>query len=132
MRTMTAFYVAPLAVPLILGVYFEGVNPDPFGYIIIPVSLAVSYAGALIFGVPTYLFLRAHKLTAFWIAPVIGFVFGVIVWCATFSLFGLPLESSAAVSGGGLLGAVVGSILWLIARPDLRTRQEWQSPQGEA
>jgi hypothetical protein len=26
MRTMTAFYVAPLAVPLILGVYFENAD----------------------------------------------------------------------------------------------------------
>jgi hypothetical protein len=59
MRTMTAFYVAPLAVPLILGIYFENADPQT-GSIITPISLAVSYAGTFLFGVPIYLLLRAR------------------------------------------------------------------------
>jgi hypothetical protein len=121
MRTMTAFYVAPLAAPLILGVYFENADPQT-GSIITPISLAVSYAGTFLFGVPIYLFLRARKLTAFWIAPLVGFIVGATTWCATFALFGLSLKFAHALEGGGLLGAVVGTILWLIARPDRKVQ----------
>src|SRR5262249_51178478 len=69
-----------------------------------------------------YLFLRARKLTAFWIAPTVGFIVGAATWCATFALFGLSLKFAHVLEGGGLLGGVVGTILWLIARPDRQTQ----------
>lgn len=144
-RTPIAFLVAPFAVPLIvaLSVPASGLH-NTAAAAAVGVSALVSYFGAFVFGVPTYLFLRARKLTAFWIAPVAGFMAGAVMWYLVLALFGLSLGSSSigsalsdpnllsiALSRIGPLGALVGAILWLIARPDLRTHQHSPSGQGE-
>jgi hypothetical protein len=83
MRTMIAFYVAPLAVPLILLVH-----PAPMaqnGHV--PVfGLIFAYPSAFLLGMPIYLFLCARRLTAFWIAPIPGFAVGAILMCVVFFL----------------------------------------------
>jgi hypothetical protein len=81
------------------------------------VSWFVGYVGAFALGLPLYRYLQARNLTAFWIAPIVGFIIGVMMWCATCALFG-SLNLPEALKCGGLAGAVVGTILWLIARPD--------------
>ena len=79
-RTPIAFLVAPFVVPLIVAVYVPTGGPkDSAAAAIVAVSAFVSYFGAFIFGVPTYLFLRARQLTAFWIAPVAGFIAGAMM-----------------------------------------------------
>jgi hypothetical protein len=108
MRTMAAFYVAPLAVPLITAVYLASHGgPEGVESTVVVVSALVAYAGTFVFGVPLYLFLRARNLTAFWIAPVFGFIVGAIVM---FLLVGRDV-SPANLQFGGLCGAVVGTIL---------------------
>jgi len=80
-------------------------------------SLMLSYFGIFLFGLPLYLLLRAYKLTAFWLAPVVGFVAGFAMMGLASSWLGLPLVSVAGPSG-----AAVGALLWLIARPDRRVQ----------
>ena len=119
MRTMIAFHVAPLAVPLITGVYLA--NTSPPGQELsteVVVSGFVAYAGTFVLGVPLYLFLRSQNASAFLIAPVFGFLAGALVMLVMLGRY----MSSGNLLFGALSGAAVGAILWLIARPDLRTR----------
>ena len=135
-RTPIAFLVAPFVVPLVVALSVPARGPhDTAAAAAVGVSALVSYFGSFLFGVPAYLLLRARKLTAFWIAPVAGFIAGTMMWYLFFALFGLALGSSSIASALsdpnllssalgriGPLGALVGTILWLIARPD-RPRQ---------
>ena len=54
-------------------------------------QLGVTYAGVVIFGIPTYLVLRSGKWTNFWIAPIVGFIVGMVMWYVTFALFEIVL-----------------------------------------
>jgi hypothetical protein len=84
-------------------------------------------------GVPVYSFLLARKWTAFWIAPLVGFIVATVVWCVFIFLLVLAFSNGrsdllsdlaeihlfrALVWPIGPIGAVVGALLWLIARPD--------------
>jgi MFS-type transporter involved in bile tolerance (Atg22 family) len=118
MRTMIAFSVAPLAVPLIATAYFASLGmPEDALSAVLAVSAIVAYGGTLVLGAPLYLFLREH-VTAFAIAPAVGFIAGALVMCV---LVGRNV-SADALGFGGLSGAAVGAIFWLIARPDRRTQ----------
>jgi hypothetical protein len=135
MRTMTAFYIAPLAVPLILLVHPASMAQN--GHV--PVfGLIFAYPSAFMLGMPIYLFLCARRLTAFWIAPIAGFAVGAILMCVGFLPSTLPPNASIlSIVGllldplqvGGLAGAVVGMVLWLIARPDQRRLLECPVPE---
>jgi hypothetical protein len=128
LRTALAFLIAPLPVPWI--VYFASGGTEE--RIVLGVSVLVAYAGTFVFGVPTYLISRAWRLTAFWLAPIVGFAWGWLAWHLAFALFAFALGNSPseivapngapfasdAIRIGGLSGAIVGSVIWLIARPD--------------
>jgi len=58
-------------------------------------AAAVSYAGAALAGAPAYVALRSGCWTAFWIAPVVGFVVGVIVAIGLIEVFPAVLQSGA-------------------------------------
>jgi hypothetical protein len=100
-RVWMAFSIAPLAVPIIMsvGAGFGGAPQSAIAAIAI-FSLMLSYFGTLLFGLPLYLLLRAYKLTAFWLAPVVGFVAGFAMMGLASSWLGLPLLSVAGPSGG--------------------------------
>jgi hypothetical protein len=132
-RIAIAFFVAPLAVPLVLVPYLwlRISTPSLFLFALI-VSVAFSYGGTLVFGLPAYSLLRMRLLTSFWVAPVVGFAIGAIVWVLFLVSFVLSLEEGisgvrsvlkdpGALSGvvwpGGLSGATVGIIFWMIAHP---------------
>jgi hypothetical protein len=133
-RPVIAFLVAPLVVPLFLLPSLVPGMSDGFWFATtLIVATFTAYAGTVIFGVPAYLFLRARKWTSFWFAPVLGFIGGVLAYCVFIALFGLSLGHSLSSvmatfsNANGLRdllwpigpeGAVVGSLLWLIARPD--------------
>jgi hypothetical protein len=137
-RPVIAFLVAPLVVPLFLLPSLYSGMPDKFWFAVtLIVATITAYAGTFFLGLPAYLFLRARKWTAFWIAPVLGFIAGSVAYCVFVVLFGLSLGSSLSsvmsdfsnVSGLrdllwpiGPEGAAVGSLLWLIARPDRADR----------
>jgi hypothetical protein len=133
-RGAVAFFVAPLAVPLLLLPWLSSGHLAP-GWMLTAIVIAalVSYAGTLVLGVPAYFLLRARRLTAAWIAGVAGFVIGALMWLVFSVLF--PLSLDQGLSGvrfaltdlhtlkgviwpGGVLGAIVGALFWVIARPD--------------
>jgi len=151
-RHIAAFLLAPLIVPVVTGALaFPLLRDVPCLYSLgLMIAAAVSYAGAALAGAPAYVALRSVSWTAFWIAPVVGFVVGAIVAIAFGAVLPAALRSGALsyilemlsnigeviitcnvqiwsttvegppfeFIGAGLLGALVGTVLWLIGRPD--------------
>jgi hypothetical protein len=154
-RTVLAFIVAPLWVPLIVGAYatelvFSLPNPgqsSPIIAVVAIISAVIAYLITMGIGLPTFLWLRSRGIVRFWCAPAIGFLVGAIVWLAfgvfalghgsgippgtrSYSIYGLAAVSPVheGLSAGsttvyqmvtmGLVGALVGATIWLIARPD--------------
>lgn len=131
-----AFAVAPLAVLIIALVGTALVEPSPMsllGAVLTGVGLLpFVYTGTLLFGVPVYRFLYSRHLTAFWIAPIAGFAAGTAAFIFFFVLAAIILGVYSSIDElttldglllgafffGGLLGASIGAIVWLIARPD--------------
>jgi hypothetical protein len=87
----------------------------------------------IVFGLPLYRLLRGRAWTSFWIAPLPGFLVGAVMWLGFSMVFGLALGEGtfgirlaltdpSALKGmiwpGGVLGAGVAIVFWLIARPD--------------
>jgi hypothetical protein len=145
-RHVAAFLLAPLTVPLLMSVLaLQILREVPslywFGLLIASV---VSYGGALLVGAPAYVTLRSCGWTAFWLAPVIGSMAGMMMAIALVVIFPLAQESgiltslvqmfaygahwgeifitkpgpAEALLGPGILGVLVGTVLWFIGRPD--------------
>src|SRR5215831_14152988 len=145
-RHITAFLLAPLTVPLLMSALaLQILSEVPslywFGLLIAAVA---SYTGAIFVGAPAYVTLRLRGLTAFWLAPVVGSMAGVIIAMALAAILPPALESGILTSiaqifangarwgevihsptqcqggsrGPAMLGALVGTVLWLIGRPD--------------
>jgi len=145
-RHITAFLLAPLTVPLLMSALaLQILSEVPslywFGLLIAAVA---SYTGAIFVGAPAYVTLRLRGLTAFWLAPVVGSMAGMIIAMALAAILPVALESSIlssiaqifangarwgeviiaqpnareALVGPAMLGALVGTVLWLIGRPD--------------
>src|SRR5262249_54959188 len=141
-----AFLLAPLTVPLLMSALaLQILSEVPslywFGLLIAAVA---SYTGAIFVGAPAYVTLRLRGLTAFWLAPVVGSMAGMIIAMALAAILPVALESSIlssiaqifangarwgeviiaqpnareALVGPAMLGALVGTVLWLIGRPD--------------
>jgi hypothetical protein len=134
-RPFIAFLVAALAVPIFVAVagYSPGVSNDTGYAVTVSVSAVISFNAVFFLGVPVYSFLLARKWTAFWIAPLVGFIVATVVWCVFIILLVLAFSNGrsdllsdlaeihllrALVWPIGPIGAVVGALLWLIARPD--------------
>ncbi len=138
-RTVLAFLVAPLWVPIATAMYVYAVgmfpNPEqrPWIYITTLIGALFGYGGVWAIGLPAFRILRAKGLSSGWIAIVMGFVVAVLTWHIFELLFALSLGNSlnfvwhnwttsavqwALILGIGALGVVVGGTLWLIARPD--------------
>jgi hypothetical protein len=146
-RHVVAFVVAPLVVPIIMsGLAVQVLLTLPSLYWLgLMVAAGVSYAGIVLLGLPAYVALRFRGWTAFWIAPLVGFAAGVIMAISLVAVFVATLESrmldpilamlpddirnnqiyfstdsqgGAALVAPGTLGALVGTVLWLIGRPD--------------
>jgi hypothetical protein len=54
------------------------------------VLVIIAYAGTFLVGLPAYLFLRKKKWTAFWVAPIAGFVVATATWLGLVTL--IPLH----------------------------------------
>ena len=134
-RLILAFLVAGLSVPILVVAYFSIAGLASVGNLglILVVSTFISFSGVLFLGLPAYLFLRARKWTAFWMAPLAGFIVAAAAWYVFLFLLGLVLVSDksyafshltavgplrGALWLAGPIGAFVGALVWLIARPD--------------
>jgi len=137
LRPVIAFLISPMAVPLLLAAYFfvPGARRTGLDDLMNVVIALVAYAGAFLVGLPTYLYMREKKWTAFWIAPIAGFMVAVVSWYVFIGLspllFGLFLYLLPRISQPeallmalypiGPIGAITAILLWLIARPDRPT-----------
>jgi hypothetical protein len=145
-RSVIAFLVAPLWVPLLVTPYcylFVFPHAEQGRWVVISAILSAifSYGGTVLLGVPIFSILRARNLTASWIAIAIGFVIGAVVFEVFLVLLGLSLYGGnfklamktfyetildpiklMFLVWPGSLGGIVGITLWLIARPD-RSRE---------
>jgi|SRR5262245_3691146 len=142
-RHVAAFVLAPLIVPLLMSALAIPIlreEPSLYWRVLI-IAATVSYTGLILVGAPAYVGFRSVGWTAFWIAPLVGFVVGVIIAIGLIALFlaaarsgtlnyilGTNVEISSTTDEGqgppwalivpGVIGAVVGMALWLIGRPD--------------
>ena len=130
-RELIAFLIAAVAVPIFLtAVSFGGMPKSPSGAIFLAASFFVSFCAVFLLGLPTCYFLQDKKWTAFWIAPLAGFAVAAAAWYALTVLLGMVFASDrlsvlidiSLLQGAlwpiGPVGAVVGVLVWLIARPD--------------
>jgi len=134
-RPILALLAAGLMVPFLVTAYFSSWRLGNYGnYVIVAFfSTIISLSGVLLLGLPTYLLLRARKWTAFWIAPVAGFIVAAVAWYVLLSLLWLSSARSLSDSLSGLtdvrvfemvfwpigpIGVGAGVLVWLIARPD--------------
>src|SRR6266540_824083 len=80
-RGAVAFFIAPLAVPLLLLPWLSS-GHLALGWMLTATVIAAmtGYVGTLVFGMPAYFFLRARGLTSAWIAVAIGFAIGALMW----------------------------------------------------
>ena len=134
-RTVIAFIVAPLWVPVAAGVVAYTFEPTDRLSVAVDMlyNAFVAYLGAFALGLPAFLFLRSRKMTTFWIATLSGCIIGG-VWGAMFTTglifyFGGIGAIQKLFGGNGnlvqmslspaLLGMIVGATVWLIVRPDI-------------
>lgn len=141
-RTVIAFIVAPFWAPVLAGAVYISMSPNASNILWSAVavgvlqSAVVAYLGAFVLGLPALLFLRSRKMTALWVAAVSGCIIGA-VWGIMFTtcflfVFGGMDAVQKALSGNGnliqmsfspaLLGTIVGTTFWLIARPNRAER----------
>jgi hypothetical protein len=127
-RFTIGFLIAPLAIPVIeFRAWERPALPAELLWLVF-LSVIVAYAGTFLFGIPAYCLLRARKWTAFWFAPLAGFIVAGLTWW----LLGIltPLRGGSGILDVhshlhwlrgvlwpyGPLGALVASLLWLMAR----------------
>ncbi len=113
----------------------------------------ICHGTALLFGVPAFLLFRRLNWTWLWLSVAFGAALGAAAGIFEIVLFlvgpdlealdrgiePVPVDASELISHipamflqpitwmGAILGAVVGTTLWLIARPDLQSRQRSQA-----
>lgn len=92
LRPMMAFLVAPLAVPLLLAAVLSvpGASRTSLDLLVGLIVVIVTYADTFLVGLPTYLFLRKRKWTAFWVSPIGGFAVATATWFALLTLVRCP------------------------------------------
>ncbi|MSP77458.1 MAG: hypothetical protein EXR12_15120 [Rhodospirillaceae bacterium] len=145
-RTIVAFLVAPLWVPLafmIVGAF--GRQMELAALYAVSGGMA-TYAATLIFGYPALALMWRCKLTGPWTAAVVGLAIGILSFFTFMIGVGLFLVDAKGGSvrkmlrndidnlinarislvdfqglvAPGLVGVVIGLTLWAIARPDRR------------
>ena len=125
-RFAIAFLIAPLAIPMIEFPPWKLLPFEIMFLIVLPITF-IAYVGTFLFGIPAYFFLRCRKWTAFWFAPVAGFIVAALTWSlvevALIVLFSPRyLEAHGYLDWlhdvlwpYGPIGALVASLLWVMA-----------------
>jgi hypothetical protein len=122
-RTLVAFLVAPILPSLVPAWYLHTNNPDRTaisGFIFV---CSLFYLLQAVVGIPAYFFARA-KRRYIWFYLLLGF-FGMavpsIVVIGVFSTTKMGIaETLFLATYLGALGAGIGLVFWLVARPDKR------------
>jgi hypothetical protein len=122
MRTFVAFLIAPLLPAVLPAWYLHANNPDRLaisGYIFL---CGLFYLLEVVVGIPACKLFIRMRWRRVWAYMLLGF-FGVAVPVIVLSMVRWSEKDSAAdlsfsVGYLGLLGASIGLIFWLVARPD--------------
>jgi hypothetical protein len=132
MRFPIALLVAPLAAPVVVLLLMGAPLFHPDGYVALfaGIATAVAYFGTMLFGLPLFAFFVGRGRTEFWIAIICGFAVGAIAMGLVWAILGFAVPAGMLIIGG-LSGAAVGTVLWLITRPD-RWSVSQASVPGEA
>jgi hypothetical protein len=126
-RVPVAFLVAPLGAPIVILLFavpelLQGsasLFQTPLFILFLGYSFVIAYLATFTVGVLLFRILRKLELTQFWIAPAVGSIMPVILISIIVGpSFIVELRPASVILVVGLPGAVVGAILWLIARPD--------------
>lgn len=128
LRNFLAVTLAPLVVPVVLSFVLSSIDYGGGATTVVFFSsLFLAYLGMIALGLPVFLFCKRRGLTSAWMAALMGFLIGGIVCLLFFTAFGVMLGLNPSLSrsiviqwmvGMASLGAVVGLVFWLIARPD--------------
>jgi hypothetical protein len=125
LRFAFACVVAVLAIPVVEERLWEP-HPTFYGFLVVAVYCPIT-VGALAFVLPIYVFVQRRRWTAFWIAPIAGFVAAGLIWLfvrlAELGLSGMAYRHDreyiewlrGILWPYGPLGAAVASLLWIWA-----------------
>lgn len=129
-RRALAFLLAPAVAPLLQLPWLLGIRPLGWLVTALAISTVTAYLGTLAFGAAAYRLLTLPGLGGALTATGSGFVSGALMWLVFLALFvfslgqGLAGVQSAftdasslrgALWPGGISGAAVGLIFWMIA-----------------
>jgi len=129
-RAIVAFVIAPLTVPVVVGSFGVVImavhslspaairNPFPDWPMVIGTTVAsalYSYGGAIVFGIPSYLWLRKRGTKAFWVWPAWGFGVGAATGFVLLLLGLLLLVEHSDPGNSPPLEDLLGSaVMWLL------------------
>ncbi len=121
MRTVAAFLIAPL-LPALAPAWFLHANyPDRTAISGFIVVCGLFYLLQAVVGIPAYTLARARR-RHIWFYLLLGFVGMAGVFIAVIVVFSKTkidiAETFLMVPYFGALGAAIGLVFWLIARPD--------------
>jgi hypothetical protein len=123
MRTLVAFAVAPIPAALYATWNIIKHKSDYREFVIFLMVSIVLFALQLIIGIPVYQILKRRRLLSASIFAISGFVSAGAIALLALSFSGPPslgLGTAHFVLSclAGLLGASIGIVFWLVARPD--------------
>jgi hypothetical protein len=131
MRTVVAFFVAPLTVavggPLVAQASSR--HTDPVGILLLEMGGTYVYGllFTLVLAVPLFMLLRRfgriNAYTATGAGLLIGFLGGVIIFNGN-----VGPERLIRLAEIALLGALAGVVFWLISRRDMRSNPSLERP----
>jgi hypothetical protein len=129
-RTLVAFLIAPI-LPALAPTWFLHANyPDRTaisGFILV---CGLFYLLQTVIGIPAY-FLAQAKRRYVWFYLLLGFFGMAVVFIAVTVVFSttqtIIAETLLQVSYFGVLGAGIGLVFWLVARPDKGAAQAQSS-----
>jgi hypothetical protein len=120
-RTLIAFLVAPLLPALPPAWFLHAGHPDRTaisGFIFV---CGLFYLLQAVIGIPAYILARSKRRYV-WFYVLLGFLGMSVVYLAVIGIFSTTTidvaETLFQVSYFGALGAGIGLMYWLIARPD--------------
>ena len=137
-RSQVAFLIAPLWVPLQVTLFsasFTIPTRSQFHWVVVAglLSAAVAYLGTYGLGLPLFIFLKSRNWTALLVAIISSAFIGAVTYLIAVACFAIylgedtqwvvakllaNLEQMFPLVVPGFQGALVGSTIWAISRPD--------------
>lgn len=121
-RTLLAFFISPLSIPLAWAAYMlvSGSYPDGWKLITLLIAALFSYVGIFSIGIPSFALLRKFNCLNLVTLSISGFIGGVIVLFLFGQILAIGIESSASINlavsvWGGVQGVIIAILFGVIA-----------------